>query len=64
MSNSDLYIVEVLRPKIKEDDLYIIEILERKLDLPHTKRCPYCGGEATFLATLGRYYCFNCKRYA
>jgi len=25
--------------------------------------CPSCGGEATFLRTLNRYYCFNCKRY-
>jgi len=25
--------------------------------------CPSCGREATLLRTLGRYYCFNCKRY-
>jgi ankyrin repeat protein len=25
--------------------------------------CPYCGGPAYRLGTLGRYYCFNCKRY-
>jgi ankyrin repeat protein len=25
--------------------------------------CPYCGRPAYRLGTLGRYYCFNCKRY-
>jgi len=25
--------------------------------------CPYCGRHAYRLVTLGRYYCFNCKRY-
>jgi len=25
--------------------------------------CPYCGKPAYRLGTLGRYYCFNCKRY-
>ena len=41
MPDSDLYIVEVLKPEIKKDDLYIIEILERKLDSPNTKKCPF-----------------------
>jgi ankyrin repeat protein len=25
--------------------------------------CPYCGKPAYRLGTLGKYYCFNCKRY-
>jgi len=25
--------------------------------------CPYCGRPAYRLGTLGRYYCFSCKRY-
>jgi ankyrin repeat protein len=25
--------------------------------------CPYCGRPGYRLVTLGRYYCFNCKRY-
>jgi cytohesin len=28
-----------------------------------TAVCPYCGKPAYRLGTLGRYYCFNCKRY-
>jgi ankyrin repeat protein len=28
-----------------------------------TSLCPYCGRPAYRLGTLGRYYCFNCKRY-
>ena len=28
-----------------------------------TSLCPYCGRPASRLGTLGRYYCFSCKRY-
>ncbi len=62
MSNSNLYIVEVSKLK-REEDLYVIEILEKWRNPLKTKTCPYCGDEAVFLSTLGRYYCFNCKRY-
>jgi len=63
LSGSDLYVVEVLDPISRGDHLYVVEVLER-LRVPQKSRtCPYCGGEAVFLTTLARHYCFDCKRY-
>ncbi|MEM0023464.1 MAG: hypothetical protein QXW40_07205 [Thermofilum sp.] len=25
--------------------------------------CPYCGGKPMLLRSIGRWYCFNCKKY-
>jgi len=48
-------------------ETYVVRVLKGSPQTPAEPQggavCPSCGREATLLRTLGRYYCFNCKRY-
>mgnify|MGYP000622023838 CR=1 FL=1 len=54
----------------KAKPIYIVSLLNSLEKVKHgsdnndsNKICPYCKGKAYYLHILGKYYCFNCKKY-
>ena len=60
--------LEEFAKKPRRSESNVNSFLEESKKAPTSSKeqgslCPYCGRPAYRLVTLGRYYCFNCKRY-